>query len=54
MMTREAFLLALADRFEGWELVEFLQISVEDILEQFDEEVFEAKEDLEEFMNVGE
>lgn len=43
----------LADRFEGFELVEYLQISIEDVIEAFEDQIDEAREDLEEFLYHG-
>lgn len=49
----EEFKKRLIDRFEGWELIEYLNIKIEDIVEIFEEEISEAKEDLEEFLTIG-
>lgn len=43
----------LKDFFEGFELVEYLQISTEDIIEAFEDEIEEVIEDVEEFMRFG-
>jgi hypothetical protein len=53
MMDMGDFVEALKDRFEGWELIEYLQIPIEEIIDAFFEEVVDAKVDLEEFMNGG-
>lgn len=43
---------ALADRFFGWELVEYLQIPAEDVIEAF-EDVIEANwEDVRDFADL--
>jgi hypothetical protein len=42
----------LADFFEGFELVEYLQIPVEEIIARFEDEINEALEDIEELMQV--
>lgn len=42
----------LTDFFEGFELVEFLQIRVEEVIERFEDEIEEALDDLEELMGV--
>jgi hypothetical protein len=42
----------LADFFEGFELVEYLQIPVEDIIDAFEDKITEALEDIEELMQV--
>lgn len=44
----------IEDFFEGFELVEFLQISVSDVIDLFETEVEEALEDIEELMGVRE
>lgn len=44
----------IEDFFEGFELVEFLQISVSDVIDAFEEEVEEALEDIEELIGVRE
>lgn len=42
----------LYDRFEGWELVEFLQIPVEEIVEIFEDKIIENLEDVEDFAGI--
>lgn len=42
------------DFFEGFELVEFLQISVSDVIDAFDEQVEEALDEIEELIGVRE
>ena len=49
----EEFKRQLIDRFEGFELVDYLNIDVEDIVDAFEEQIVEAQEDLEEFLSVG-
>ena len=44
----------LIDRFEGYELVDYLRIQTEDIIDAFEDEIEERVEDLEEFLNYGE
>lgn len=44
----------IEDFFEGFELVEFLQISVEDIIDRFEDEIEEAIEEIEELIGVRE
>jgi hypothetical protein len=44
----------IEDFFEGYELVEFLQISVSDIIERFEDELEEALDEVEELMQVHE
>jgi hypothetical protein len=36
----------LIDRFEGWEIVEFLRVDVEDVLDAFEEVVLDHLADL--------
>lgn len=45
---------AAIDRLEGWELVEFLQIPIERVLEVFEDEIEEALEDVEDFVGLKE
>lgn len=42
----------IADFFEGFELVEFLQLSATEIVERFEDEIIEALDDIEELMGV--
>lgn len=43
----------IKDFFDGFELVEYLRISVDDILDRFEAEVEEAIDDIEELMGVN-
>lgn len=43
---------ALIDRFEGWELVEFLGIETEDIIEAFEERILEDLNEVLEFAGI--
>ena len=43
---------AIIDRLEPWELVEFLQIPMEEILEAFEEIIEEKITDLQEFVGL--
>lgn len=52
MLDRE-FKERLNDFFEGYELVEYLQLPTEEIVERFIDEVEDAQDDLEEFMEHG-
>ena len=36
----------IADYFEGFELIEFLQITVEDVIERFEDEIEEKLDDI--------
>lgn len=47
-MTRDR----IEDFFEGFELVEFLQLSVEDIIDAFEDQIEEALDEIEELMQV--
>ena len=42
----------IADYFEGFELVEYLQIKVGDVIDRFEDEIEEALDDIEELMGV--
>lgn len=44
----------IEDFFEGFELVEFLQLPVSEIIDRFEDEVLEALDDIEELMGVRE
>jgi len=44
----------LKDFFEGFELVEYLQLSIEDIIDAFEDEIEEHLDDIEEFIGVRE
>lgn len=46
--------LRIEDFFEAFELVDFLQLPVEDIIERFEDEIEEALEEIEEFIGVRE
>ncbi len=43
---------AIADRLEGWELFDFLQITIEDVIELFEDEIEENLEDVLEFCGL--
>jgi hypothetical protein len=43
----------VADRFEGWELVEYLQIPVDEVIAAFEDRIDDARTDLEEFLSIG-
>lgn len=44
---------ALKDRLEGWELVEMLGLTVEDILTEFEDKVLDNLEDIKELLNIN-
>jgi len=50
-VTKE-FKALLADRFESWELAEFLQVSTEDFCEAFEDLIEENYDDLCEFAGL--
>ena len=45
------FLKALADRYEGWEIVEILRIPSEEVIEAFKDLVLDNENDLREMIN---
>lgn len=42
----------IADYFDAWDLVAFLQVSTEDVIEAFEEDIEEALDDIEEMIGV--
>ena len=44
---------AICDRLFGWELVEFLQIPIEDIVELFEEDVLNNLDEVKDFIVYG-
>lgn len=42
----------IADYFEAWDLVDFLQVSIEDVINAFEDEIEESLDDVEELMGV--
>lgn len=42
----------LYDRFEGWEIVEFLQIPIEEIVDIFEDRIIENLEDVEDLAGI--
>jgi hypothetical protein len=42
----------LVDRFEAWELCDFLQIKTEDFIDAFEENIEEAIEDVQDFAGL--
>lgn len=44
---------ALIDKFEGWELVEFLNISIEKIVELLEEDILDNLEDIYEELDLS-
>lgn len=53
MLTKEQKAI-LADRLEAWELVEFLQIPVEDVIDIFEDNIIEHFEDVSEYIDLRE
>lgn len=43
---------AIIDRLEGWELVDFLQIPIEAVIEAFESQILENLEDVEDFVGL--
>ncbi len=43
---------AIIDRLEGWELIDFLQIDIETIVDVFEDEIEENLQDVLEFCGV--
>lgn len=43
---------AIIDRLEGWELVDFLQIPIEAVIEAFENYILENIEDVEDFVGL--
>lgn len=43
----------IADYFDAGELVDFLGISIEEIVELFEDQIEEVSEEIEEFINYG-
>lgn len=50
----DEFKKALADFYEGWELVAFLNISVEDVIAAFPDEIDDNADELKGEMDYGE
>jgi hypothetical protein len=44
---------AICDRLEGWELIEFLNIPIEDIVELFEEDILDNLEEVKDFITYG-
>lgn len=53
VMHENEFLFKLIDRFEGFELVELLNISIEDVVEHFMDTIENNREFLEDYLNHG-
>ncbi len=43
---------ALVDRLEGWELVEFLQLSTEEIIDLIEDRILDKLEEVKEFAGI--
>lgn len=52
-MDDDTFRLALADRFTSSELIEYLGVDVQLIIELFIDEIYEVRNDLTDFLNHG-
>lgn len=44
--------LRIMDFFEAWDLVDFLQLSTEEVIDAFEDKMEEALEDIEEYMGI--
>jgi hypothetical protein len=53
-MTKEELFQLINDRFEGWELVELLGISAEEICLAFEDEVFRKMKEIKELLLLDE
>ncbi len=53
-MSKEELYKLLNDRFEGWELVEILEITAEDICRAFEDEVHDNLEELKDLLGIDE
>jgi hypothetical protein len=42
----------IIDRLEGWELVDFLQISIEECIEAFEEDILQNIDDVEDYIGL--
>lgn len=51
-MVTEELKKLLIDRFESWELAEFLGTPIEDFVEYFEEEIIDNEEDILELLGV--
>ena len=51
-MLHKEIRMAIEDRLEGWELVDFLQISAEDIVEAFEDKILENLDDVKELIGL--
>lgn len=51
-MVSKDFKNALADRFESWEIAEFLQISAEDFIDAFEEDIEVNYDELAEWIGL--
>lgn len=52
LLMKDDLFEAIKDRFEGWELVDLLSISTEEILLMFEDEVFQKLEEIKELLNI--
>ena len=53
-MVSKDFKNVLADRFESWEIAEFLQISAEDFIDAFEEDIEVNYDELAEWIGLPE
>lgn len=52
-MDDEFLKTTIIDRFEGYELVELLNIPIEEIVEAFQDRIFSERDFLENYLNYG-
>lgn len=51
-MSKEDLFKIIADRFEGWELVELLELDAEEICRAFEDEVMENIDEIKDLLNI--
>lgn len=52
-MVTEELKKLLIDRFESWELAEFIGTPIEDFVEYFEDEIIENEEDILELLHIN-
>lgn len=52
-MDDEFLKTTIIDRFEGYELVELLNITIDEIVEAFQDRIFSERDFLENYLNYG-
>lgn len=51
-MSKEELFKLINDRFEGWELVELLELDAEEICRNFEDEVMDNIDEIKELLNI--